>query len=284
MTNVTFQMRRRASARYFPIFVFLISRLQNVATLDPTFGFHSGAMTSRRRLQSASTICNETKNQVMNGTTQESFEWECTCTEVANVLDGSSGAYHMTCTSTCGQFCNRKNDVCLIPGFIQGFDSNGVNYLFSQTYQYTLGRQEYIDRRVFFNLEGSPLSCSYGIDDSTCQSCEIIPCTSGGAPIELNCENLIEGATFDFCANPTPAVEEGVFQFLNPEDFLYCSPLLPPTSSQQQTTSPPILSPTIRPMMGKVVPEDTEASSPCAIHGTFHLLASLLFIFAFSAC
>ncbi len=272
--SVTRQCRMMSTV--FSTLILVVQSIPRLDALDANFGLFSGTTISRRRLQSAGELCNQTVQQVMTGSTQDSFEWECSCSEVSNALDGTRGAYHMTCQSTCGQFCNRRNDVCLIPGFIQGFDSNGVNYLFSQTYQYTLGRQEYIDRRVFFNLAGSPLTCRYEIDESTCQSCEITPCTSGGAPIELHCENLLEGTTYDFCADPTPAVDEGVFQFLNPEDFLTCSPLPLPVPTQLRTTSPPVLSPTIRPMMGKVVPEQNVGPPSRASRAIFRSLGILL--------
>jgi len=280
------------------------------ALLEPNFGWLSGSKQLRRQLQSAGELCNATMQEVLNDPTQESFQWECSCTEVINFLDGSKGSYNMRCTSTCGHFCNRHNDACLIPGFVQGFNSEGVNYLFSQTYQYTFGRTEFIDRKVFFNFEGTPFSCRYDIDEATCQSCQIIPCTSGGAPIELHCENILDGSTFDFCADPTPAVEEGVFQFLNPQDFLTCTPLPPPTPEPIQTTSPPLSSPTIRPVMGKVVPQEgvnqegvnqegvnqegvnqegvnqegVNGSSTVPLHYSFHLLDILLLAVSTLSC
>lgn len=279
----------------FPLAAVLLCFLHSILfgdALDPNFGSLAGAVRSHRRLQSADELCHQAMLQTLGDPNQAAYEWECACKEVKNSLDGSSGAFHLTCTSTCGQFCNRKNDVCLIPGFIQGFDANGENYLFSQTYQYIQGRMEYVDRSVYFNLEGAPLACQYGIDETLCQSCEITPCISGGAPIDLHCENLREGTTFDFCSDPTPAVEDGVFEFLNPEDFTVCTPLTPPTPTQVETTPttqvetsptqvettptqmatsptqvqttptqmestpPPVPSPTIRPMMGKVLPQE----------------------------
>jgi hypothetical protein len=252
-------MSQMITRLFLAILCVLLSILTGNA-LDPDFGSFAGRVASHRRLQSedGAELCVKAMQQTLADPNQQAYEWECSCDQVSNAWDGSSGTFHLTCTSTCGQFCNRKNDVCLIPGFVRGFDASGDNYLFSQTYQYTQGRREYVDRRVYFNLHGDPLACQYGIDKSLCQSCEITPCTSGGAPIEMHCENLTEGTNFDFCADPTPAVNEGVFEFLNPEDFTICTPL--PLSAPVQSTPPPVPSPTIRPMLGKVVPEEGGAA------------------------
>jgi hypothetical protein len=200
----------------------------------------------RNLQQDAAARCNQFKDETLAGENMQVYQWSCACNEVSNELDATSGTtYHLTCVAGCGHFCNVEETVCLKPGFISGFDSDGVNYLFSQTYQYSRGREEFVERRVLFNADGSPLSCQYTVGGVDCQQCEIITCTGGmGSPISLQCENVEAGATFDFCVDPTPEVDSGVFQFLNEneEDYRTCyeiaAPTLPPTDPSPVTPTP----------------------------------------------
>jgi hypothetical protein len=206
----------------------------------------------RNLQQDAAARCNQEKDALLALDSNEVYQWSCACNEVTNELDATSdNTYHLTCYAGCGHFCNVEETVCLTPGIISGFDSNGVNYLFSQTYLYTRGREEFVDRRVFFNADSSPLSCQYTVGGVDCQQCDIITCTGAGSPISLQCENVEAGATFDFCVDPTPEVDTGVFQFLNDNDFRTCyeleaPPVMTPTPTTPAPTDnpPPVMAPT----------------------------------------
>jgi hypothetical protein len=216
----------------------------------------STTMRHDRKLQTdAAQLCDQAKATTLADENQKLFEWDCSCKEVTNELDGSAGSYHLTCESTCGHLCNKEETVCLKPGFISGIDTNNVNYLISQTYQYSRGRDEYVERRVIFDAKGDPLSCQYTIDENTCQSCDIVSCTTGGAPISLQCGNIVAGASFDFCTDPNPAVETGVFEFLSEEDFRTCVTIAP-TPAPVQPTPPPV-QPTPAPVVGTASPTES---------------------------
>jgi hypothetical protein len=228
----------------------LIFSLPLLGTSLPTHAFDNfhnqlgisfSAMQDRKLALSAAELCETFKEESIAGA-DPVLQLSCSCEEVTNELDGSGGSYHMTCDATCGHLCNVEETVCLIPGTILGFDANGVFYLSSQTYKYTRGRNEFVERRVFFDSMSSPLSCQTTVDEATCQSCNLVLCTEG-SPITVQCENIEAGATFDFCEDPNPNVEAGVFEFLNENDFRTCYEIVP-TPAPSTATSAPSPSPT----------------------------------------
>jgi hypothetical protein len=232
----------------------LIFSLPLLGTSLPTHAFDNfhnqleisfSAVQDRKLVLSAAELCELGKEESVAGA-DPVLQLSCSCEEVTNELDGSGGSYHMTCDATCGHFCNVEETVCLIPGTILGINANGVLYLSSQTYKYTRGRNELVERRVFFNSNNSPLSCQTTVDEETCQSCNLVPCTQG-SPITVQCENIEAGATFDFCVDPNPNVETGVFEFLNGNDFRTCYEIAPTPSPSAATSAP---SPTASPTSG----------------------------------
>jgi hypothetical protein len=210
-------------------------------------GISFSTMQGRKLEQSPEELCETLKEDAL-ANADPVLQLSCSCEEATNELDGSGGSYHLTCDATCGHFCNVEETICLIPGTIVGINADAVFYLSSQTYKYTRGRKEFVDRRVFFNTVELPLSCEYTVDEETCQSCSLVPCT-GGSPITLQCENIEAGATFDFCEDPNPNVETGVFEFLNENDFRTCYEL-DPTPAPSAATPAPSSSPTASPTSG----------------------------------
>jgi hypothetical protein len=129
----------------------------------------------------------------------------CECT-------GSDAGATLTWTdSRCPMSCNSDYTVCWLDSFGVVFDANGQESSRIEINTYTEGRDEVV-------IWEGPASetCRMTVNGTACNSCGYITCpTTGYLQPAVDCENIEQGAFFDFCTDYFVQGQVGVLQAFN---------------------------------------------------------------------
>jgi hypothetical protein len=147
--------------------------------------------------------------------------YTCTCQ-----ADGGTG-YRLQCKSNCGEYCNEEVTVCGKKTVTKIYDGAGLDIISGEGFDYTRGN---VGRVAISQLgcsedDAGNRACTecIGVVDGNraCNSCSVQSCADGGSAPSLDCENIEEGATFNFCEGGFD-VQEGMFEYLDSNEYDEC--------------------------------------------------------------
>jgi hypothetical protein len=134
----------------------------------------------------------------------------------------------LVCMDECA-YCNDDQSVCGVQSAQALYEHDtGDRVAIGGVFDYVVGRK---DTLAVENLECveendqivSCESCNVYVNGEQCNSCEIMDCPDGSQAELMDCENIEEGASFNFCEEVT--IEDGAFQALSTNDFEECLPI-----------------------------------------------------------
>ena len=136
----------------------------------------------------------------------------CECVEVGQTA-------RISCLQSNCTYCNDENSVCATKttGRIFEGDSGFISGSFEE-YHYNRGRTETL------RVEETKDGCVAIVDGTTCNSCSSIVCTDQFGDfegMEIDCGNIIEGATYSNC-DSSLVIKDGLFQVYSHLEFDQC--------------------------------------------------------------
>ena len=119
------------------------------------------------------------------------------------ITDPVSGELSLACADSSCTRCNRDKSLCYANEKLgRSFDDRGSVASRWESFQYSFGRSE------TFLLEQDLLKseCRVSIDNTTCNSCEIVMCDDGTESMAVDCQNVETGAQLAACGSSGPAL------------------------------------------------------------------------------
>ena len=109
--------------------------------------------------------------------------------------------YTLACVDTACQFCSEDGTVCGVDvawgSTFYGPDLETSSWYHS--FQYVTGRDELITYEVVYGAEPGNYTRHVSINGEECNSVTERQCSNGSFELVIDCENVVEGATFDSC-------------------------------------------------------------------------------------
>ena len=147
---------------------------------------------------------------------------ECVEDDSGTVLD---------CLEEC-LFCNEAETVCGLQSAQALYESGtGDRVAVGGVFEYLFGLDDFlaVERTGCEETDGvitTCTGCAVYVNGEECNSCELVVCPTSIIAEQIDCTNIEDGATFDFCDEVIVDDEESVFQaFTTGDGFEECLPL-----------------------------------------------------------
>jgi hypothetical protein len=149
----------------------------------------------------------------------------CECEE------NGQGGHSITCVQKGCLFCNADRNICGYDTIGKTFGRLGQEMSLFNGFQYLEGRNE----RIVFETNLDPTDirdCQVSIDNDKCNSCQLLDCGGGFLGVDVNCENLPNGGSFNECApqavSRSGSVATGALEYFSLFQFNECVPVRDP--------------------------------------------------------
>jgi hypothetical protein len=150
---------------------------------------------SVRHLNYGSAACKVDKTTFENN---PNLETSCRPCEAPD----ANGYVHLHCSVDCST-CDESGNVCANKTATTKFDNAGHIIMHNQTYQFVSGRDESLTLAKFNCSEpGDCQTCEVTIDDTTCESCEVVDCTLESANPKKGVVATCGRSTINSCETP----------------------------------------------------------------------------------
>jgi Leucine-rich repeat (LRR) protein len=171
-------------------------------------------------------VCLAEKSWFANETGPDYYESGGTVCECTTGSDNNHGIATLSCMDTQCQSCNLNGTVCSVNKRYQySYDENGYHMYFHSTFQYVVGRNDTVTLELTI-LPDFTFICEVAVNGQVCNECFFARCRDQFSGIMVNCENVEEAGSVDFC-HPEPNDADGplaVFALQDPAFLQGCPP------------------------------------------------------------
>jgi hypothetical protein len=141
------------------------------------------------------------------------------------------GGHTLTCVEKGCLYCNAERSVCGYSISGKHFGRLGQDMGVFNGFQYVEGREDSI---IFAQVldPSDARECVVSAGDDECESCDIISCGGQLQGLDVECENLEDGGSFNTCAEAP--VDTGLLEYFSFREFLECIEVQDPIEYCQQ--------------------------------------------------
>ena len=160
------------------------------------------------KARSSEEVCLEAKESI------EADRNDVTC----ECKENEHGGHTKHCVESGCLYCNSERTVCGHQTFGKKYNRLGDDIGGYNGFQYLEGRSEHVMMEPVM-VPGDERDCLVSVNGEECTSCEIVDCGMYSG-IDVKCENLVDGGSFNECARTV--VDSGVLEFASAMEFDDC--------------------------------------------------------------